>query len=117
MAYRVDISPSALQDAEDTYLWIKFNSSNTTAEAWYKGLLEAILSLENFPLRCSLSPETEDLGKEIRQLIFGKRGSQYRILFAIRHDEMTGEEFIHIYRIRHIARRRITSDEIREGEM
>ncbi len=33
MAYRVDISPSALQDAEDAYLWIKFNSSGTTAEA------------------------------------------------------------------------------------
>lgn len=117
MAYRVEISPTAFQDAEDAYLWIRFNSSASTAEAWYNGFWEAVLSLENFPLRCSLSPESEDLGKEIRQLLYGKRGNQYRIIFAIRHDQATGEEFVRIYRIRNIARRPITSDELGEGEM
>jgi plasmid stabilization system protein ParE len=65
MAYRVDISPSALADAEVSYFWIKEHTPDAAGE-WYEGLLETIFSLENFPTRCSLAPESEDIGKEIR---------------------------------------------------
>ncbi|HXG64083.1 MAG TPA: type II toxin-antitoxin system RelE/ParE family toxin [Blastocatellia bacterium] len=102
MAYRVDISPSALQDAEDAYLWIK-RQSPSRAGAWYEGLLEAIFSLENMPARCPLAPESEDIGIAIRQLLYGKKGSMYRILFTIGYDEATGEDVVRIFRIRHSA--------------
>jgi len=115
MAYRVDISPSALQDAEDAYFWILSQTSTAIAGQWYEGLLEAVFSLENFPLRCPLAPESDDLGKEVRQLLYGKRGNQYRILFGIWWDDNTAENVARIYRIRHSARRRITAEEIREG--
>lgn len=115
MAYRVDISPSALQDAEDAYFWIKQRWPARAGE-WYEGLLEKIFSLENFPARCPLAPESEDIGLEIRQLLYGSKGNVYRILFCIGIDGTTGEDVVRIYRIRHRARKRIEVDEILEGE-
>lgn len=58
MAYRVDISLSALQDAEDAYLWIA-RRAPSQAGAWYEGLLNAIYGLEQNPLRWA---ESEDVG-------------------------------------------------------
>jgi plasmid stabilization system protein ParE len=116
MEYRVDIAPAALQDAEDAYLWIKAQTSSEVAGEWYEGLLAAIFTLERSPLRCALAPESEDLGREIRQLLYGKRGNQYRVLFGIWWDGATGEDVVRVYRIRHTARRWIRLDEIQEGD-
>ena len=115
MAYRVDISPSALQDAEDAYLWIK-RRAPSRAGPWYEGLLEAIYGLEHLPTRCPLAPESEDIGIAIRQLLYGKKGGVYRILFAIGHDDATGEDVVRIFRIRHSARLKATQEEIQQGE-
>lgn len=109
MAYRVDISPSALQDAEDAYLWIK-KRAPMRAGAWYEGLLEAIYGLERMPARCPIAPESEDLGLTIRQLLYG------RILFAIGCDDSTGEDVVRIFRIRHSARLKATPEEMQQGE-
>ena len=115
MLYRVDISPSALQDAEDAYLWIKRRAPGR-ASAWYEGLLEAINGLERMPARCPVAPESEDLGITIRQLLYGKKGNAYRILFAIGYDDSTGEDVVRIFRIRHSARLKATPEEIQQGE-
>jgi plasmid stabilization system protein ParE len=115
MAYRVDISPSALQDAEDAYLWIKRRAPSRAA-AWYEGLLEAVFGLEQMPARCPVAPESKDLGMTIRQLLYGKTGSGYRILFAIAYDDSTGEDVVRILRIRHSARLKATPAEIQQGE-
>ncbi len=69
MVFRVEISPSALADAEEAFLWIQ-QESPAIADEWYNGLVDAILSLENFPNRCPLAPESEDIGREIRQLLY-----------------------------------------------
>ena len=115
MAYRVDISLPALADAEEAYLWLKERSADRAVD-WYEGLLETVFSLENFPTRCPLAPESADIGKEIRQLLYSKRGRVYRILFAITHDEQAGEDVVRIFRIWHSARARIEASEIEEGE-
>ena len=115
MAYRVDISPSALQDAEDAYLWVKYHAPEKAGE-WYEGLLQAIFKLEKSPRHCPLAPESEDLGREIRQLLYGSRRRSYRILFGFGEDQKTGEKVVRIFRIRHSSRRRITADEIKEVE-
>jgi plasmid stabilization system protein ParE len=115
MAYRVDISPSALQDAEDAYLWIK-QRSPSRAGAWYEGLLEAIYGLERMPARCSVAPESKDVGIMIRQLLYGKKARTYRILFAIGHDSSTDEDVVRIFRIRHSARLKATPDELQQGK-
>lgn len=73
MAYRVDISLPALRDAENAYLRIK-EESPEKAVKWYKGFLDMIYSLENFPHRCPIAPEARAFVIEIRQLLYGKGG-------------------------------------------
>lgn len=104
MTYRVDISRPALMDAEETYLWLKVESEEN-ANKWFKGLVEAINSLENFPNRCPIAPETRSFLIEIRQLFYGKGKQQYRILFGISVDEETNEDVVLIYRIRHSSQK------------
>ena len=48
MVFRVDISPSALNDVEAAYLWLRKDSPAYSVE-WFNGLLDAINSLETFP--------------------------------------------------------------------
>lgn len=50
MAFRVEISPSALTDIETTVLWLQ-QETPETADDWYSGLVEAVISLENLPNR------------------------------------------------------------------
>lgn len=115
MAYRVDISLSALADAEAAYFWVKERAPHRAGD-WYEGLLETIFSLETFPERCPIAPESEGVGKDIRQLFYGKRAGMYRILFGLAHDPATGEDVVRIYRIRHASRQDVTVEEIAEGE-
>jgi plasmid stabilization system protein ParE len=102
MTYPVEITPFAIADAEQAYLWLRERSPETAA-AWYNGLFDAIDSLEKMPYRCPLAPESEDLDIELRQLLYGKRGQQYRILYTVEIDEMSGEEVVRVQRIRHKA--------------
>lgn len=101
MVFRVEISPSALADAEEAFLWIQ-QESPSKADEWYNGLVDAILSLENFPNRCPLAPESEDIGREIRQLLY----KRHRILFGV-----TGD-VVQVFRIRHTARDKLSPDEL-----
>lgn len=111
MAYRVDISVPALQDAEIAFLWIRdFNPE--TAKSWYEGLLHAVFSLEVSPRRCPTAPESEMLGREIKQLIYGNRKQTYCIFFEIFDDE----KIVRIYRIRHTARNWLTNEDLDAGE-
>jgi len=64
--------------------------------------VDAILSLENFPNRCPLAPESEDIGREIRQFLY----KRHRILFGV-----TGD-VVQVFRIRHTARNKLSPDEL-----
>ena len=111
MTYRVDISIPALRDAEAAVLWIRqFNKE--TAKTWYEGLLEAIFSLEQLPYRCSPAPESEILGREVRQLIYGKRNQTYKVFFEVREDE----KVVRIYRIWHSSKDWLSAEEFNEGK-
>ncbi len=114
MAYRVDISLPALTDAEEAYLWIKYQAPESAGD-WYEGLMKAIFSLENFPARCPVAPESDDLGTEVRQLLYGKRTHTYRILFSIEDDKTTAEQVVRIWRIWSSLRRQPYVDELKEG--
>jgi len=101
MVYRVEISPSALADAEAIFLWIQKDSPQK-AEEWYNGLVDAIVSLESFPNRCPIAPESQDIGREIRQLLYKK----HRIIFGVTDDVVL------VFRVRHAAQDRLSSDEL-----
>ena len=68
--------------------------------------MEACHSLETMPQRCGLAPESEWYPGELRQLLHGKRGGIYRILFEVRGD------IVYILRVRHGAQNLLETDEI-----
>ena len=101
MKYPVRITPIALEDAEEFYLWMSQDSPVNGAN-WFNGLLSAIDTLSSMPHRCPVAPEKEIVGQEIRYLLYSKR---YRILFGIEGDAVV------IYHIRHTSQQWMTREE------
>jgi plasmid stabilization system protein ParE len=75
MSYRVLIQPTAFQEIETSYRWLCDRLSPEIANNWYYELQDAIASLQKFPNRCSIAPESNTIGRKIRQLWIGKRKS------------------------------------------
>ncbi len=94
MKYAVMTENAAQVDITEAYLWIARDSSEN-AIRWVEAVEAAIESLDTFPERCAVAPESEEFDREIRQLLHGN----YRILFTI-HDET-----VHVLHVRHGARR------------
>jgi plasmid stabilization system protein ParE len=105
MPYRVEITRAARAEAREAYLWMHEHSPEAAAR-WYNGLEEAIDTLRTHPRRCPLAPEAAFFGQEIRQLLYGRRRSVYRILFEISEDERT----VHIVHVVHGARDNLRPD-------
>jgi plasmid stabilization system protein ParE len=82
MNYRVVIQPAAQVEIEAAYAWVRERAPMRAAR-WYRGLREAIDSLQTFPEGCGLAPEAAAFDLEIRQLLYGKRRGVYRIFFTI----------------------------------
>ncbi len=57
MAYRVEVAKSAEVQLEALYLWVVERAPSQGA-AWFNGLEQAILSLEQHPKRCRIAPES-----------------------------------------------------------
>ena len=68
MKYEVLIMPSAEGDLEAAYQWI-YERAPEAAVAWQNGALTAFLTLETFPQRSPLAPESKAFDREIRQVI------------------------------------------------
>ena len=101
MTYEVRITQQAEAEAELTYQWIA-KESPETAVAWFNGLVEAVESLETLPERCPLAPESSDVQRDIRQLIYGK----FRILYFI-HDEC-----VFVIHVRHGAQQQLAPEDV-----
>ncbi|MGE0884484.1 MAG: type II toxin-antitoxin system RelE/ParE family toxin [Blastocatellales bacterium] len=100
MSFKVIVEQEAEADMKDIAHWMAQYSSDKAA-LWFFDMVEAIESLENFPTRCPLAPESKRFGAEIRHLIFGK----YRILFIVE------DETVYVLRIRHQAQDVLKPDE------
>ena len=95
--YQVIILPSAERDIGGAYEWLAEQDAEA-AIRWYNRLLEVIFSLDTFPERCPLAPESEFLKPEIREIFHGRRQNKYRILFTVSKNE------VHVLHVRHGAR-------------
>ncbi|MBL9178708.1 MAG: type II toxin-antitoxin system RelE/ParE family toxin [Verrucomicrobiaceae bacterium] len=82
MSFEVEYTPNAQRELEDVYLWIKARAPISAAR-WRDDLIAKVESLSTDPQRHRLAPESRRFLAEIRQLIFRKRRSQFRILFTI----------------------------------
>ncbi len=100
MSFKVVVQSEAEEDLKEAARWIAQYSPDK-ATLWYFDATETIESLENFPARCPLAPESKKFGAEIRHLIFGK----HRILFLIE------DETVYVLRVKHQAQDVIRPDE------
>lgn len=115
MAYHVDISRYAQLDTQDAYDWMEQHSPNHIDD-WFRGLMDAVFSLDEMPRRCGFAPESANYDKEVRQLLYVKRSVTYRILFVMRPGDEEVEGIIRVIRIRHGAQRLLTLRELNMGE-
>ena len=87
--------PRAERDLLVLYERINARSSDA-ALIWYRGLKEAMGSLQDNPQRCPVTPENNDL----RQLLYGSRPDVYRVIYGIAKKQKE----VKILHVRHGAR-------------
>ena len=95
MAFHVEVTPQAEQDADTILEWLLSQHAGETGLCWFLRLREAIDSLAEMPKRCPLAPENASVPFEMRQLLYGRKPHFYRILFTIE------DEVVYVLRIRH----------------
>jgi plasmid stabilization system protein ParE len=115
MTYRVIVQPRAERDIRDAARWIREQSkSPATALRWVRGIRAKIDTLKASPHRCPVDSDSDAYGEEVRVLLYGKRRGIYRVLFAIRGND------VQILTVRHAARRSLAEEadppEADEGE-
>jgi plasmid stabilization system protein ParE len=108
---RVILQPRAWQDISETCDYLSKRYSAESVEAWYNGCIDAINSLANQAERCQIASESAKLGVELRQLLYRRHRSVYRILFVIREDA------IRVVCVRHSARRALTEKDLPSEEI
>lgn len=104
MAYLVRITPRARRDLDLLFQDIHAEDSEVALK-WYKGLREAALTLEEMPNRCPATPENPRL----RHLLYGRKPYIYRVIYRV----MEKEKKVNVLHIRHGARRKIISSDLR----
>lgn len=104
MAYLVNIAARAERDLVLIFDAINAERSDA-ALRWYRGLKEAILSLEIQPNRCPETPENAKL----RHLLYGDKPHIYRVIFRVT-DKSNQVNVVHI---RHGARKRFKPSEVK----
>jgi toxin ParE1/3/4 len=103
MAYVVKITPNAEHDLARLYEQINAAYSETALQ-WYRGVKEAILSLENQPNRCPITRKKDKL----RSLFYGRKPYVYILIFRV----LERQKQIELLHIRHGARQRFDSSDL-----
>ncbi|MCC5658610.1 type II toxin-antitoxin system RelE/ParE family toxin [Nostoc sp. XA010] len=71
MAFQVEITPIAETQIEQAYRWYRERNPEF-ADRWFRGLINAIATLQEKPQRYALGVEHEIFSEEVRQLLYGK---------------------------------------------
>jgi plasmid stabilization system protein ParE len=105
LAFQIDMTEPALADAEDYVRFIRdVKKEPEAAERWFRGLVQAVYSLEEFPEHCPVIPEQDEFPLEIRHLIY----FSHRIIFRVEHQPNR----VVIYRIYHGSRGNLVQADI-----
>ncbi len=92
--YRVEITNIAETDIRDIYEYIS-KDNKSAANKWIDEIEHQVHTLKQFPLRCPAIPETQDLGREYRHIIYGN----YRTLFRVEKSKVIILRVIHGVRL------------------
>lgn len=98
MRFRVEVADEARQSIRESVRYIAIErKAPLNAERWLARIWQAVDSLERFPHRCPLAPESRALPYEVRTKMVGS----HLLLFHI--DD--GANVVHILGFRHGHRR------------
>jgi plasmid stabilization system protein ParE len=103
MAYLIDITARAKRDLDSVFEEIHASDSEAALK-WYKGLKNAILTLERLPNRCPATRENPQL----RHLLYGQKPHIYRVIYRI----LVKQKQVEVLHIRHGARREFSTHEL-----
>ena len=95
MAYLVNLSARAQRDLAQIYRRINAGDSDAALK-WYRGFKQAILTLEEQPNRCPVTPEND----KFRHLLYGNKPHIYRAIYRI----IEKQKLVAVLHIRHGAR-------------
>ena len=110
MAYTVSLTGTAEADAYAAFERIR-EVAPASAARWLTGLFAALRTLADMPARCPIIPEADELGREMRHLLYGKRTGLYRIIFDIQENSAEGPS-VRVLRIWHGARDNLRAEDI-----
>lgn len=105
MPWQVVFRPRARSDISAAVTWMA-RTNSAAAARWRNGLLQIVSNLETDPARYPLADEATDLGTDLRELLYGRRRSVYRVLFVIEG------QTVNVLRVRHAAQDRLGPDDI-----
>ncbi len=97
MAYQVSVTARAERDLAQLYEDISAASS-ASANRWYVGLKTSILSREELPKRCAVTPEN----RKFKHLLYGNKPHVYRVIYRV----LEKQRRVDILHIRYGARQR-----------
>jgi plasmid stabilization system protein ParE len=103
MAYLVKITIRAERDLAHLFEEIDAKYSDA-ALGWYRGLKDAILSLEEKPNRCPVTRKKD----ELRHLLYGHKPNIYRVIFRV----VERRKWVEVLHIRHGSRRKIKASDL-----
>lgn len=92
--YQVKITAAAEKDIESIFDYIVRENRGAAIE-WIDEIERQITSLERFPRRCALIPESAELGTDYRHLIHG----HYRTIFRIERSSVVILRVVHSARL------------------
>jgi plasmid stabilization system protein ParE len=103
IAYLVNITPRAERDFARLYQQINAEESDAALK-WYRGLKEAVLSLDDQPNRRPVTPKKGQL----RHLLYGKKPHIYRVIFRV----FEKQKRVDVLHIRHGARQQFKASDL-----
>ena len=109
MAFQVEITPIAEAQIDQAYRWYRERNPEF-ADRWFRGLMNAVATLQEKPQRCTLAVEHEIFLEKVRQLLYGRAKNVYRVLFTIR------DATVYALYVRHSAQAPLTLDDVEELE-
>ena len=101
--YEVLLTEPAEAEVEAAYL-NQMRYGERAAERWYAGFARALETLSLFPKGFALVSSPDALDGDVRQMLYGKGNSAYRILYRVFEPE--AEEELGIVRIQHVRHTR-----------
>ena len=96
MAYRVEVAKNAEADLEELYVWVVARAPQQGIR-WFNGLERAVLSVDQDPTRCPLTPGSTDPNQPVRVLSYGRKPHVYRVFFTV-DDESRVVRVLHVRR-------------------